>query len=285
MKTIDKKPSGLPQMAAGATTSAEHAEVLAQVRKRMEESQARFAALAAKRDTIVLDGGDVVAFLRQMHDAQEELRTYEAAVSEASRRYDEALTREARVRTEADLQVARDVAVPGYEQGLRDMHTHLTAFLAAADVASAHRTAIEGSNMMAKANDRPDLVIDAAAIREDVKAELYEVPHSEPPVRFDGETDRAFNLRMLNHAHRQDAATWRDDPLKVVGEAAIEAIGKTLIPGSPFENTDRRIEVLKFQDKTGTGATSKIQAIDGKRPPPKRLGIDRPGLSSGGDAA
>jgi hypothetical protein len=127
-------------------------------------------------------------------------------------------------------------------------------------------------------------VIDAEAVRERVRAELYEAPDSEPPERFKGESDRAFNLRMLNHANRQDAATWRDDPLKVVAERTIEAIGKTLLAGSAFESTNRQVEILKFPDKAGTGATSKIQAIDGKRPPPQRIVIDRQGLSSDGAA-
>lgn len=284
-RTIDKRPSGLPQAARGASASAEHAEVLARVRKLLEDSQTRFASLAAKRDTIVLDNGDVNAFHRELRDRQEEVKTYEAAVSEASRRYDEALTREGRERIEADIRVASDIAVPGYEQGLRDTHKHLTAFLAAADAACAHLTALQGSNMMAKANDRPELVIDIAAIRERVRAELYEAQGSEPPVRFAGESDKAFNLRMLNHANRQDAAAWRDDPFKVVAEQTIEAVGKTLLAGSAFESTNRQVEILKFPDKAGTGATSKIQAIDGKRPPPKRIGIDRPGLSATGDDA
>ena len=278
-KTIDKQALGLAQKARDPKSSADHAEIVAIVKNRLVEHQARFVALSARRDVIVLEGRDVNAFMREMHDAQEELRIYEATLAEASRRHDEALAREARERVEADLSVVREIAVPRYEQGLRDMHAHLTAFLESARSVEAHRNAMEDMNMMAKANDRPDLVIDPDAVWEKVRAEIYEVPQSEPPVRFEGESDSAFNLRLINHAHRRDAAAWRDDPLKVVGEATIEAIEKTLLARSPFENTERRVEIQKFSDNGGTGHNTRITAVDGMRAPPKRLHADRPGLA------
>jgi hypothetical protein len=59
-----------------------------------------------------------------------------------------------------------------------------------------------------------------------------------------------------------------------VAEATIEAIEKTLIPRSPFENTTRRVEIQKFPDSNGTGHNTRITATDGRRAPPKRISTD-----------
>jgi hypothetical protein len=255
---------GIARLAKAAQTPHDFEAVVERARSELDAKRRLLASLEKRAESILLDGGDEVALYARISRTQDEVTTWRLNLAEAEVRRDAAATANYKADLEANMQSVLDLEVPGAEQALRDYHDAARAAADALDRYNAHVDAIKKSDATAKANDRPDLVIDASALRQRLGGELLG-PHdeSDKPVRGDEESDAAYSLRLQNWGtHKMDAAR-RDDPLRVAGEKAVAAIEAFIRPEGTVEASRgvRRMEVARYQ--TSQGPVRKIRPVDG----------------------
>jgi hypothetical protein len=152
-------------LAHAAKSSKEHIAIIQAVEKELEQAQVRFSALTDKRATIFLDGVDIDKYHHDLHTAQEILTTLEANLDEVRRRRDEAILAERVEAVEYEVQTARDLNVPAYEQALRRTHELAVAIAAACEDARIHAQAIEGTDWTSRHHERLDLLLNAESIK------------------------------------------------------------------------------------------------------------------------
>jgi hypothetical protein len=295
-------------MAEAKTEIVDYAAKIEWLKRELHREQVALQGLEERRESAYLDGVDVPALLKEMNNTQERITALERNILTAESRLAAARKAAGWASIESDAAVVRELAVPRLEGNWRRSVELMLALAAVFDEIQADTAAAEAINTAIKMGDyqggvdseeamfvaagvprlsarkpsRADLLIDLDAIRARVAGELAAAPELPPLTPFAGETQRNFNLRTLNRAARLDSMAKAGDPIKVTAEAARDAIEKTVLARSPFETTDRRVTIQKFQDRRtgGTGETiKKVQAIDGNRAPPQRITVDPPGLS------
>jgi hypothetical protein len=283
--------------------------------RELQREQVALQALEAKRESVFLDGGNVATLLKDMSNGQERINVIERNIETAKRRQAEARAEAAWETVETEAEVVRETVVPELERKWRGLHDLMLAVDEAAEAINADIGVVEAFNLSVRMGDyiqgeyqgddeamfvaagaprlsarkpsRADLLVDLDAMRVRLSQALTVAPELPALTPFAGETQANFNLRTLNRAARLDSMARAGDPLKLAAERSRDAIERLVLASSPFEAMRRVVSIEKFVDHTGTGATSKIQAIDGKRAPPKRIGVDRQVVpaTAGSDAA
>jgi hypothetical protein len=294
---------GVSRTAKSAKTAQELEHVVDRLRSDLIGKTALLADLQNERESILLDGGSEESLYARISRTQEEIETLRLNFAEAERRRDLARSTEYKQSLENAVARIRETEVPALQQAYADYYAGLNSITDAGQRISTHQGTIVASDADAKAHGRPDLVIDAVAIRQAVAAQIAPVAEESPPNRYgrggdpvieegrrlfrslngadkvkyavwtqknpgvnfaEHETDAAYALRLQSWQSRQEAAAQHQDPFATAASAAREIIDDIADRGGAFERSRNGVLVNRETFVRNGEAHIKIRVLDGK---------------------